>query len=301
MNSVKVNRRTNTCYIDWKDAEATLQLTRALLATRFGLDLQLPRDRLCPALTSRVNYIHFIKALLGKIDDKTCSDDKVIWGIDIGTGASCIYPLLGAKMHGWHFVATEVDPVSVECAKRNVSINGLDELIEVRSRTPEESSSVVEHVARERVFHFTMCNPPFFVSSKAVRKVEHMSVMHDGNPMRACMATTLEACTDGGETEFVKRMVDESTRIPLQCHWWTSLLGCKKSLRVVWDYLHGGCKSMPIGLDLTVEEGELVQGKTTRWVIAWSFFSAAEKGPDSLVVKKPDSKRRRINDGDDDD
>lgn len=46
-------------------------------------------------------------------------------GIDIGTGASCIYPLLGAKVAGWSFLATEVDGVSAEWAEKNVRSNGL--------------------------------------------------------------------------------------------------------------------------------------------------------------------------------
>lgn len=47
-------------------------------------------------------------------------------GIDIGTGASCIYPLLGVSVMGnWSFIATDTDAVSAEWAKRNVRSNGL--------------------------------------------------------------------------------------------------------------------------------------------------------------------------------
>lgn len=46
-------------------------------------------------------------------------------GVDIGTGASCIYPLLGAKVAGWSFLATEIDGVSAEWAEKNVRSNGL--------------------------------------------------------------------------------------------------------------------------------------------------------------------------------
>ena len=46
-----------------------------------------------------------------------------------GTGASAIYPLLGAKLHDWHFFATEVDQASVDYAEQNVTQNGLDQLI----------------------------------------------------------------------------------------------------------------------------------------------------------------------------
>ena len=47
----------------------------------------------------------------------------------LGTGASCIYPLLGAKLNGWHFLATEVDELSVSFAEKNVQGNGLESKI----------------------------------------------------------------------------------------------------------------------------------------------------------------------------
>lgn len=36
--------------------------------------------------------------------------------VDVGTGASLIYPLLGSSAFGWSFVGTEIDPSSVEHA-----------------------------------------------------------------------------------------------------------------------------------------------------------------------------------------
>lgn len=47
----------------------------------------------------------------------------------IGTGATCIYPLLGATCNGWTFLATEILPSSVECARENVQRNKLDEKV----------------------------------------------------------------------------------------------------------------------------------------------------------------------------
>ncbi len=49
-----------------------------------------------------------------------------------GTGASCIYPLLGATMNGWFFLATEVDDICFNYAKKNVEQNHLTELIKGR-------------------------------------------------------------------------------------------------------------------------------------------------------------------------
>jgi 23S rRNA A1618 N6-methylase RlmF len=42
-----------------------------------------------------------------------------------GTGASCIFPLLGHGTYGWSFVATEIDPESVRSAQQNIDANSL--------------------------------------------------------------------------------------------------------------------------------------------------------------------------------
>ena len=53
--------------------------------------------------------------------------------MDIGCGANLIYPLLGAAMNGWAFVAADVTPVAVEWARRNVAANPhLAPLLDVR-------------------------------------------------------------------------------------------------------------------------------------------------------------------------
>jgi len=52
----------------------------------------------------------------------------------VGTGASCVYPLLGAKMNGWHFTATDADATNVDYASANVARNNLTDKIKGRYR-----------------------------------------------------------------------------------------------------------------------------------------------------------------------
>lgn len=49
-----------------------------------------------------------------------------------GTGASCIFPLLGHTTYGWQFLATEVDSLSVQSAQSNVDRNSLGKQIGIR-------------------------------------------------------------------------------------------------------------------------------------------------------------------------
>lgn len=54
-------------------------------------------------------------------------------GLDIGCGANCIYPLLGAALNQWRFVGADITDVAITWATQNVEANPhLSELIEIR-------------------------------------------------------------------------------------------------------------------------------------------------------------------------
>ena len=52
-------------------------------------------------------------------------------GLDIGVGASCIYPLLAAKKFEWKMLGTEIDEENAEIAIKNVANNGLKQHIKI--------------------------------------------------------------------------------------------------------------------------------------------------------------------------
>lgn len=67
----------------------------------------IPDGQLCPTVPNRSNYIHWIEDLLSSdIIPNALSSGDVVKGFDIGTGANCIYPLLGASLLGWSFVGS---------------------------------------------------------------------------------------------------------------------------------------------------------------------------------------------------
>lgn len=60
-------------------------------------------------MPNRSNYIHWIEDLLSSdiiTNTNAKVDGEVVRGFDIGTGANCIYPLLGASLLGWSFVGS---------------------------------------------------------------------------------------------------------------------------------------------------------------------------------------------------
>lgn len=49
--------------------------------------------------------------------------------LDIGTGSSCIYPILGAKMNGWNFIGSEGDIRNYNHSVETVTNNSLQDQI----------------------------------------------------------------------------------------------------------------------------------------------------------------------------
>ncbi|KAG5913814.1 hypothetical protein E4U53_004764, partial [Claviceps sorghi] len=90
--------------LDFRDPAAVMQLTKTLLRLDFGIKIHLPDDRLCPPVPNRHNYILWLKDLLDTSSYDGPGQKRT--GLDIGTGASCIYPLLGCVQRPWSFVAT---------------------------------------------------------------------------------------------------------------------------------------------------------------------------------------------------
>ncbi|KAK3742387.1 hypothetical protein QZH41_012029 [Actinostola sp. cb2023] len=115
--------------IDFKNPEALRALLYALLENDMDLKIDIPLDRLIPTLPLRLNYIHWVEDLVKCLERDR---DATILGIDIGTGTSCIYPLLGTKLNGWKFLATEVDEYSVRHAQHNIQQNGFTDNITER-------------------------------------------------------------------------------------------------------------------------------------------------------------------------
>jgi len=120
--------------LDFRDAAATRELTRVLLRADWGLQWWLPDGHLVPPLTNRTNYIHWVEDLLA-LSAPPWGDG--VAGLDVGTGASCIYALLGAKLNGWRMVAVDVTDEAVGGAAANVAANPeLVGLVDVRRVTP---------------------------------------------------------------------------------------------------------------------------------------------------------------------
>ncbi|KAF9819819.1 hypothetical protein IEO21_01910 [Rhodonia placenta] len=246
------------------------RITEALLFRDFHVSLEIPNDRLCPPVRVRLNYILWLEDILqaARLAEPLDTPPEAVTGIDVGTGASAIYPLLGCRSNpSWNFVATDVDEKSLHHARLNVQQNCLQERISVIASDP--AGPILLHLfnLENRIrdprakYDFTMCNPPFYSSRKDVL---HSAEVKEFEPTAVCTGADVEMITPGGEANFVCTMVRESLETRAQCRWYTSMLGKLASLTDVVALLRAE----------TIDNyacTEFVQGQTRRWAIAWSF------------------------------
>lgn len=67
--------------INFQDAEALRILTKVLLKKDFDLDIDIPIDRLVPAVPLRLNYVLWLEDIIEVLE---IPKDEIIYGIDIG-------------------------------------------------------------------------------------------------------------------------------------------------------------------------------------------------------------------------
>ncbi|KAL7686667.1 putative METTL16/RlmF family, S-adenosyl-L-methionine-dependent methyltransferase [Plasmopara halstedii] len=265
----------------WDDPFAVRELTKTLLLQDFGLKWHIPINRLCPPLPNRLNYLLWIEDLLtqARWDSQVEGDQPtpVISGIDVGTGANCIYALLGSTMNKWKFIATEIDVESYKCAKENVAQNQLEMSINVKQTyTNDLLLEALQDEPPERTFHFSMCNPPFFDNMNDA----------DTNPESSCMGSANEMVFPGGEIAFIEKMITESEILQKRVLWYTSMVGKKSSLRKILALLRG--KNVQ-----STRTTEFFQGRTKRWGIAWTFSVDLINDPSAKVLGKRKEAQRR--------
>lgn len=80
--------------------------------------------------------------------------------------------------------------------------------------------------------------------------------------------------TEGGELEFISKIIKESLVLKKKVTWYTSMIGLKKTIRPLVRQLNDA------GVDNYVVT-HFSQGKTSRWAIAWSFY---DKRPSTIKV-----------------
>jgi 23S rRNA (adenine1618-N6)-methyltransferase len=263
--------------IDFSNPDAVKALNNALLITNYDIqNWDIPADFLCPPIPGRADYIHYLADLLATTNNGIIPQGETIVGLDIGIGANCIYPILGNAIYGWSFVGTDIDENAIQNCKKIIENN--PKLVEAVSLQLQVNSRFIfkNIILPEDRFTFTICNPPFHSSSEeatksSVRKVNNLSpdAPKTAKPVLNFGGHNAELWCEGGELGFIKQMIFESAKYPMQCLWFTTLVSKQSNLNTIYKTLNNVA-----AIHKTIE---MAQGQKTSRIVAWTFMTEAQQ------------------------
>lgn len=264
--------------IDFGRPAAVRALNAALLRLHYGIaHWQIPEGYLCPPVPGRADYLHGLADLLASDNADAIPRGAGVRVLDIGVGASAIYPLIGHAEYGWRFVGSDIDRQALASAQRILDGNpGFSAAIELRPQPRRDR--ILDGVLRAgEYFDLSMCNPPFHASADAAAQGSRRKWQNLGRSEAARGRPTLnfggqanELWCPGGEAGFLRQMIAESAAHPDAVGWFSSLVAMSVHLRALRKQLQA------VGA-LAVREVAMRQGNKQSRFLAWTFMDAAQR------------------------
>lgn len=258
-----VKNREGIDTILFADPKAVYYLNKALLLHFYNLNFwDIPNQNLVPPIPGRADYIHYLADLL-KVDDSSKTSI-----LDIGTGASLVYPLIGSSVYHWNFVATDIEPKSIEIAQKIINENvHLSSKIELRYQ-PNQKKILSGIITKNDYFDAVMCNPPFFKSkieaeTQTLRKLKGLDKRKTPKLINNFSGESNELWCNGGELSFVLNYIKESTLFKTQVGWFTSLISNEDNLKPLQIELKKSAKEIKVI--------DMAQGNKKSRILAWKF------------------------------
>ena len=278
--------------ISFSDPLSVKLLNKALLMSEYGVEFwDIPEGFLCPPIPGRADYIHWLSEHLNRDLAKPGAKIKVR-ALDVGVGANCIYPIIGASQYHWNWVGSEIDASAIEAARHIVDNNpSLAKKIDIRQQAnPDTIFEGVIHPGD--FFVVTTCNPPFHKSLEEAKQGSERKVKNLGQnrQQRGSNAASVETSAlnfggqkaelwcPGGEAAFVAKMAQESERFSKQVIWFSTLLSKKDNIRPLTK------KLAQLGATEIVIQ-EMAQGQKKSRFVAWSFMSTQQRSQFAKTLK----------------
>ena len=262
--------------VDFSNPLAVKLLNKALLNHYYGIkNWEFPDENLCPPIPGRADYIHHIADLLGENNFGTIPTGDKITCLDVGLGASCIYPIIGVTEYGWRFIGSDIDPKSIASAQNIVNSNSsIKDKIECRlQKNPKDVFQGI--IGKEDKIELIICNPPFHSSIEEAqkgtrRKIKNLSGKKVKTPELNFAGISNELICDGGEYKFIQNMIRESEKFSKNCYWFSTLVSKQSHLKGIYKLLEkieaNQIKRIPMGT-----------GNKSSRIVAWTFLSREEQ------------------------
>lgn len=272
---IQINRFGNES-VDFANPVAVKLLNKALLQYHYGIvGWDIPEGYLCPPIPGRADYIHHIADVLHSTDHGQSTEGKNIKCVDIGVGASCIYPLLGHQEYGWSFVGSDIDPVSIDSSQKILEHNPQLKnciTLKLQSNRQEVFKGIIQSSER---FDLTICNPPFHASAEAaragsLRKVNNLAKKKVAKAVLNFGGQHGELWCKGGEVQFVRKLIVESKLFSENCRWFSTLISKQSNLQNVYKALRKveavEVRTIPMG-----------QGNKSSRIVVWTFLNKKQQ------------------------
>ena len=272
---VKPNKHGNDS-IDFANPMAVKELNKAILHYYYGIVYwDFPDTNLCPPIPGRADYIHYLADLISEYNFGRTPEGSKIKCLDIGTGASCIYPILGVTEYNWRFIVTDIDLKSIDSAKKIISSNpSLKSNIECRLQ--KSITSIFNGILNTSEFiDITLCNPPFHESIESAlkenqRKVKNLSGKINDETLRNFSGNSNELVYEGGELNFISKIIRESKIFAKNCFWFTTLVAKQANLKGIYKLLNKE-KATEVK---TIKMGT---GNKVSRIVVWTFLSKEQQ------------------------
>ena len=262
--------------VDFSNPLAVKILNKALLNHYYGIkNWEFPDENLCPPIPGRADYIHHIADLLSENNFGTIPIGDKITCLDVGLGASCIYPIIGVTEYDWKFIGSDIDPKSITSAQNIINSNSaIKDKIECRL---QKNSKNVFHgiIKKEDKLELIICNPPFHASIEDAqkgtrRKIKNLSGKKVKTPELNFAGINNELICEGGEYKFIQNMIRESEKFSQNCYWFSTLVSKQSNLKGIYKILENieanQIKRIPLGT-----------GNKSSRIVAWTFLSKKEQ------------------------
>ncbi|WP_437918819.1 23S rRNA (adenine(1618)-N(6))-methyltransferase RlmF [Sphingobacterium sp. LRF_L2] len=256
--------------IDFANPLAVLELNRSLLAHHYQINnWSIVKNSLCPPIPGRTDYVHYLADLLATDQEGNIPKGDKVRILDIGTGSSCIYPILGQRIYQWSFVATDIEEATLQHAQNTLKSNAsLKRNVTLRLQ-PDKAHIFKDIILPGERFDAVLCNPPFFKSrednwQKTTKKFNNLHRNKEQVPVQNFGGHPNELWCEGGERQFIRTMIYESMDYKNQLGWVTTLVSDKENLKPLISILeyHKAEK---------VEIIPMSQGNKTIRILAWKW------------------------------
>lgn len=257
--------------IDFQDISAVRMLNQALLKTYYNIIFwDIPPHYLCPPIPGRVDYIHYLADLLACSNNQKIPIGRNIKALDIGTGASLVYPLTGQSEYGWHFTGVDIDQNAIKSAQEICQFNKVNITLRRQNKPKDIFKGVIKP---HDTFHITLCNPPFHASIEKAKKGTQRKWNNLGKGYSKKLnfgGQDTELCYPGGEVKFISIMIEQSVFFAYQCLWFSSLVSKNDNLAILIKILE---KAKVIDYKVI----KMSQGQKTSHFIAWTYIKESQR------------------------